>query len=600
MVWSRPSVVVQSIGRLVLRVLLLSGLAIVVGGTVARAPAALALVSYPAGALDAPAAGSTVSGGVSVHGWAIDVGAPDSSGVDLVEIIVDGVSRGPAVYGRDRADIGAAYGPRFTRSGFLFMLDTASVGGGAHSIEARARSTVSGASSTYRTSIQVSGPTAPVGPIPTPVPTRTPTAPTVFPKQFGVNAHLTWTSTQQAVLDVERARAAGLQSVRFDVSWTKLEPTGKRTWSPAYLAQIDAAVEAVTSRGLGAVLILTDTPGWARGYGGTGATPPTRVEDYADVLGFVAARYASRARMAYEVWNEPNQVTFWNAPGGPDALTYARMLRASHASIKAAAPAATVVGGAVAFNDQTFLHGLYAFGGIAGHYDALSLHPYSLGFHPDSAADGYHTFRLAVEQTLQLMAQYGESHKPLWITEMGWSTDYVSDAERGLYLRRAVEMARGWPQVAVFQVFALNQAEDGRDVGMIAPGGHSTSSWMAYASAAGRRNDQVSGAVDTPHDWLISSHDILVAGWAIDEAASGGTGIDRVEVYLNGAYSGDASLGYHRPDVGAAYGPRFAASGFMFPLRLSGVTPGHHIVEVRIRSAATGAHTTFVRAVTRA
>ena len=402
------------------------------------------------------------------------------------------------------------------------------------------------------------------------------------------------------MLDVERARAAGLQSIRFDVSWVKLEPTGKRAWSAAYLAQLDAAVEAVTSRGLGAVLILTDTPGWARGHGGTGATPPTRVEDYADVLGFVAARYASRAHMAYEVWNEPNQITFWNAPGGPDALTYARMLRASYASIKAAAPAATVVGGAVAFNDQTFLQGLYAFGGIAGHYDALSLHPYSLRVPPDAAADGYHTFRLAVEQTLQLMAQYGESHKPLWITEMGWSTDYVPDAERARYLRRAVEMARGWPQVAVFQVYVLNQAEDGRDVGLIVPGGYSTSSWTAYASAAGRANDYVSGAVDTPHDWLSSSHDILVAGWAIDEAASGGTGIDRVAVYLNGAYSGDASLGHHRPDVGAAYGPRFAASGFVFPLRLSGVTPGHHIVEVRIRSAATGALTTLVRAVTRA
>ena len=57
------------------------------------------------------------------------------------------------------------------------------------------------------------------------------------------------------------------------------------------------------------------------------------------MLGFLAARYAARPGIAYEIWNEPNQVTFWNTPSGPDARAYGQMLRTAYTRIKAAAPA---------------------------------------------------------------------------------------------------------------------------------------------------------------------------------------------------------------------------------------------------------------------
>src|SRR6202040_4082808 len=149
----------------------------------------------------------------------------------------------------------------------------------------------------------------------------------------------------------------------------------------------------------------------------------------------------------------------WDTPGGPDALTYARMLKASYASIKARAPGATVVVGAIAFNDQTYLQSLYAFGNIVGSYDALSLHPYSPANAPESTTDSYHSFKLAVEQTIQTMAQYNQQSKPIWITEMGWATPGVSDATRAAYFRRAVQMVRNWPQVAQFMPYIQNQAD---------------------------------------------------------------------------------------------------------------------------------------------
>ena len=83
-----------------------------------------------------------------------------------------------------------------------------------------------------------------------------------------------------------------------------------------------------------------------------------------------------------------------------------------------------------------------AMGGIAGHYDAFALHPYEGPFAPDATSDTYRSFKLAVEQTTQLMATYGDSQKPIWITEMGWSTNDVSDWTRAAYLARAVSMVR--------------------------------------------------------------------------------------------------------------------------------------------------------------
>ena len=80
-------------------------------------------------------------------------------------------------------------------------------------------------------------------------------------------------------------------------------------------------------------------------------------------------------------------MTFWNTPSGPDARAYGQMLRTAYTRIKAAAPGATVLGGSIAFNDPDYLDDLYALGGVAGAFDALALHPYSLGNSPDARTD---------------------------------------------------------------------------------------------------------------------------------------------------------------------------------------------------------------------
>jgi hypothetical protein len=106
-----------------------------------------------------------------------------------------------------------------------------------------------------------------------------------------------------------------------------------------------------------------------------------------------------------------------------------------------------------------------------------------------------------------------------------------------------------------------------------------------------------SGAMDTPAEGGTVVGSATVSGWALDAGAATGTGVDRVQVYLDGVYRGDAAYGLSRPDIGAAYGARFAPSGYSFVLNLAGVAPGSHTIEVRAHSSVTGVETSTRRSV---
>jgi polysaccharide biosynthesis protein PslG len=438
--------------------------------TLLSGSAQAAVTTRPAGWIDSPLATDKLNASsVSVSGWALDSGATTVPGVDTVDLYLDNVFAGSAVYGDTRPDMGAAYGANFLRSGFHATLDLSKIGGGPHFLEARAHSVVSHVSTTYSRTFNV-----------------------VKPLRFGANGHLMWYGLDAAIVDLDRIKAAGLTSVRFDYYWSTAEPNTKGVFDQSYLTKLDGVVAAARSRGLRVNITVVGTPGWARNNVGTIWTPPTNPSDYADHLDVLARRNASVPSMAYEIWNEPNQTQFWNAPGGPNAAAYTRLLQAAYPRIKAAAPTALVLGGSIAFNDQAFIKGMYATG-ARGFFDVLAVHPYSMAYGPTSTVSAYQSYTLALQQLQTTMAGYGEPNKPLWITESGWSTNDVSDATRAGYFQQAVSMLVNFPHVEEYQSYALNQAEDMPDMGLTSGSGVPTASWTAYVAAAQLAAAQRSG-----------------------------------------------------------------------------------------------------------
>jgi hypothetical protein len=109
----------------------------------------VAIPTTPAGSLDNPPAGATVTGTVSVGGFAVDVAAATGTGVNRVQIFLNGEYKGDAVYGRTRSDIAGVYGSLFGPSGYDYQLNLSGVSAGPHTIEARARSSQTGTEASY-------------------------------------------------------------------------------------------------------------------------------------------------------------------------------------------------------------------------------------------------------------------------------------------------------------------------------------------------------------------------------------------------------------------------------------------------------------------
>ena len=310
--------------------------------------------------------------------------------------------------------------------------------------------------------------------------------------------------------------AAGVHTIRVDDALLQLAAAGGFTW----LAQLlewrevepvadeyfweypDWLVRAAECYGLDLVLRLDHPPQWALS---PGRDLPADVVAYAAFVGRVADRYRGRVA-AYVIWNEPNLAAEW---GGrpPDPTGYAKLLCAAQAAIRAADPKALVVSaglaptnhsGDLALDDRLYLRAMYTTG-AAICFDVLGAHPYGFAYPPDDphgAHDGLNFARLA--DLRAIMVEHGDGDKPVWATEMGWTSDpagpeqqwlQVSQEEQSRYLVEAFRWAsQEWPwleQIAVWNLSTgLPTSDEKRGFSLLAEDGTPKPAYEALAAMA--------------------------------------------------------------------------------------------------------------------
>lgn len=99
-------------------------------------------------------------------------------------------------------------------------------------------------------------------------------------------------------------------------------------------------------------------------------------------------------------------------------------------------------------------------------------------------------------------------------------------------------------------------------------------------------------AVDTPTQGSTVNSTFVIAGWALDAAASAGNGVDAIHVWAvpssggSFVFLGATTTFSDRADVGAAFGSRFTTSGYS--VAASSVPSGNWDVYVYARNASTG------------
>ncbi|MBI5031325.1 MAG: hypothetical protein HZB51_12415 [Chloroflexi bacterium] len=296
-----------------------------------------------------------------------------------------------------------------------------------------------------------------VAPTPTPQPTARPTAVAVATKPapgpatappitsafrgqnlFNYGAQLNWTNMPTDA-EMGQLNQLGFKWAKIQVRWCDLE--GNR--GNIDYSQTDRFVNAAAGRGIKVLFSVVCAPNWSRadrGAGGSG--PPDNMQDAADFMGNMAAKYCGGALGAIEVWNEHNLLTEWHGKSISAAM-YMDMLRKSYNTIKARCPGIIVVSGAptptgvtsdTAVDDVAFLHQMYQ-NGLKDYSDAIGSHP--SGFcnsynatigQPNPCGGQYNNHRsFFFMETMKayraVMVQYGDSNKQIWATEFGWGVD---------------------------------------------------------------------------------------------------------------------------------------------------------------------------------
>ncbi len=282
----------------------------------------------------------------------------------------------------------------------------------------------------------------------------------------GAVVDLSW-GISRAEVDTEVAllREAHVRWVRVNASWSMLEPNAKGTLDANGLAALDYAVDSARAAGLEVLMPISDgVPYWASADPAkttvSGARQwnrlykPLRWQDYGDVVRSIVTRYSARGVHAYEIWNEPNHPHFW--PSGVNAGEYVEMLKVGAAAVRAADPSAKVLMGGLSKSDYAYLEQMYA-AGARGHFDVANVHPYTGSVDPTLCWKQAGSTRYAKDAFCALqeirasMQANGDGDKPIWATEMGWSSTTaaygVSEATQADFLTKAYGQLSSWPYV---------------------------------------------------------------------------------------------------------------------------------------------------------
>ena len=211
------------------------------------------------------------------------------------------------------------------------------------------------------------------------------------------------------------SKQAGMNTFRTDVQWWDIEISPGELSVPAYLANLENAVNDALARGDRPLLVLDYGNDFYenRGFPISDAAQAGFVR-FAE---FVARHFKGRVSQ-YEVWNEWNIGTGTPSGNPGSAADYARLLKKVYTAVKNVDPSIQVIAGATSQIPSDWITTMI--GQAEGKYDAISVHPYNysngpVGRTPEAAMASLNALN-------QLVTKAAGKSVPLYLTEMGWPT----------------------------------------------------------------------------------------------------------------------------------------------------------------------------------
>jgi hypothetical protein len=234
--------------------------------------------------------------------------------------------------------------------------------------------------------------------------------------------------TSGAVLDEEaplaaevRAMAAsGVTTLRAPFYWHHAQP--EKQGAPTF-AETDPLVAATARARIELLPVVVGTPAWAARHPERTNSPPAGTAAFASFLEALIGRYGPDGSFwtehpevpkqpirAWQLWNEPDHLHYWSDQ--PYQRDYVRLARAARTAIKAADPGATVVMAGFADRSWDSIASVYR-AGAKGVFDVVAIHPYTF--------EVRNVLRI-VEFARRELREAGDAERPLWLTEITWSS----------------------------------------------------------------------------------------------------------------------------------------------------------------------------------
>lgn len=200
---------------------------------------------------------------------------------------------------------------------------------------------------------------------------------------------------------LDKAVAAGMTVVRFDLPWQDIEVNGKFNFTYYFNVAAELAKRNVK------VLFVVSYGHPAHG----GAVPLTAADQaaFAEFARRAAVVFKGHNVAGFEIWNEPNWKPFWP---NPDPAAYGKLLAATVTAIRTADATVPIVTGGLADGDNEYLMALLRTGNAKG-VSAIGVHPYRVS-NPETFA--------AQHATLTQMMGAVNLNAQLWDTEWGYSS----------------------------------------------------------------------------------------------------------------------------------------------------------------------------------
>lgn len=282
--------------------------------------------------------------------------------------------------------------------------------------------------------------------------------------------------TQQTINYLKQLHVTWL---RYQLNWRSIEPQPNQIdWS-----LLDSVVAIANANGIHITFPIQNAPPWAKSTpcAGTHALPdPTQMALFASTL---AQRYNGNNGHgfidSYEIGNEEFDNIFdgtmqASLPCRQPSL-YGPVLKAVYPAIKAQSPHALVGMFGLWWVNlphiRSYMQWLYQ-NGYGTYFDFANFHYYICSDNPAQTVGDRPSFDLEWQTFHQIMSQYGDSGKPIWLTETGWTTSdvhqkaqcIVSPQTQAQYMQYILNEAANSHVVQHVFWYTINTRNDGMSI----------------------------------------------------------------------------------------------------------------------------------------